>query len=155
MVLSISLSPFSLCPSLSHLSLSLSLSPSLSLPISLFLSPRFKSQNTSPLSLSPSFLPLLSLTIGRFQPLSLEDTCPSLYSSQSDSQYGSLPRGWSEELDKYGHTLYVSDYTNEKVPGLSLTSCLSDYLSVLLSVDLSVCLSVCLSGSPEIGRAHV
>ncbi|XP_046883748.1 rho GTPase-activating protein 12-like isoform X2 [Hypomesus transpacificus] len=71
-------------------------------------------ENTSPLSLSPSFLPLLSLTIGRFQPLSLEDTCPSLYSSQSDSQYGSLPRGWSEELDKYGHTLYVSDYTNEK-----------------------------------------
>uniref|UniRef100_A0A8B9H5V6 Rho GTPase activating protein 12a n=1 Tax=Astyanax mexicanus TaxID=7994 RepID=A0A8B9H5V6_ASTMX len=35
-------------------------------------------------------------------------------SSQSDSQYGSPPRGWSEELDEYGHTLYVSDYTNEK-----------------------------------------
>uniref|UniRef100_A0A8C8C5S2 Rho GTPase-activating protein 12-like n=1 Tax=Oncorhynchus tshawytscha TaxID=74940 RepID=A0A8C8C5S2_ONCTS len=36
------------------------------------------------------------------------------YSSQSDSQYGSPPRGWSEELDEHGHTLYVSDYTNEK-----------------------------------------
>ncbi|XP_072524488.1 rho GTPase-activating protein 12a isoform X11 [Salminus brasiliensis] len=35
-------------------------------------------------------------------------------SSQSDSQYGSPPRGWSEELDEYGHTLYVCDYTNEK-----------------------------------------
>uniref|UniRef100_A0A665XE08 Rho GTPase-activating protein 12-like n=1 Tax=Echeneis naucrates TaxID=173247 RepID=A0A665XE08_ECHNA len=38
----------------------------------------------------------------------------STYSSQSDSQYGSPPRGWSEEMDEYGHTLYVSDYTNEK-----------------------------------------
>uniref|UniRef100_A0A8C4HMU3 Rho GTPase-activating protein 12 n=1 Tax=Dicentrarchus labrax TaxID=13489 RepID=A0A8C4HMU3_DICLA len=36
------------------------------------------------------------------------------YSSQSDSQYGSPPRGWSEEMDEHGHTLYVSDYTNEK-----------------------------------------
>ncbi|XP_066508207.1 rho GTPase-activating protein 12-like isoform X2 [Hoplias malabaricus] len=35
-------------------------------------------------------------------------------SSQSDSLYGSPPRGWSEELDEYGHTLYVCDYTNEK-----------------------------------------
>ncbi|KAL7842418.1 hypothetical protein SRHO_G00241070 [Serrasalmus rhombeus] len=35
-------------------------------------------------------------------------------SSQSDSQYGSPPRGWSEELDEYGHTLYVCDHTNEK-----------------------------------------
>uniref|UniRef100_A0A8C8CCQ3 Rho GTPase-activating protein 12-like n=1 Tax=Oncorhynchus tshawytscha TaxID=74940 RepID=A0A8C8CCQ3_ONCTS len=47
-------------------------------------------------------------------PLSLEDNCHSTYSSQSDSQYGSPPRGWSEELDEHGHTLYVSDYTNEK-----------------------------------------
>uniref|UniRef100_A0A668A8W3 Rho GTPase activating protein 12b n=1 Tax=Myripristis murdjan TaxID=586833 RepID=A0A668A8W3_9TELE len=45
---------------------------------------------------------------------SSEDTCLSTYSSQSDSQYGSPPRGWSEEMDEYGHTLYVSDYTNEK-----------------------------------------
>ncbi|CAG5896357.1 unnamed protein product [Menidia menidia] len=69
---------------------------------------------TTPLSLSPSFLPFLSLSIGRLQPLSSEDTCFSTYSSQSDSQYGSPPRGWSEEMDEYGHTLYVSDYTNEK-----------------------------------------
>ncbi|XP_022052762.1 rho GTPase-activating protein 12-like isoform X4 [Acanthochromis polyacanthus] len=48
------------------------------------------------------------------EPLSSEDTCFSTYSSQSDSQYGSPPRGWSEEMDEHGHTLYVSDYTNEK-----------------------------------------
>ncbi|XP_063319082.1 rho GTPase-activating protein 12-like isoform X2 [Pelmatolapia mariae] len=76
-----------------------------------------ESSETTPLSLSPSFLPFLSLSIGRLQPLSSEDTCfstYSTYSSQSDSQYGSPPRGWSEEMDEYGHTLYVSDYTNEK-----------------------------------------
>ncbi|XP_051556918.1 rho GTPase-activating protein 12-like isoform X2 [Myxocyprinus asiaticus] len=43
--------------------------------------------------------------------LSSEENC---LGSQSDSQYGSLPRGWSEEMDEHGHTLYVSDYTNEK-----------------------------------------
>uniref|UniRef100_A0A8C3A6U3 Rho GTPase activating protein 12a n=1 Tax=Cyclopterus lumpus TaxID=8103 RepID=A0A8C3A6U3_CYCLU len=48
------------------------------------------------------------------EPLSSEDTCFSAYSSQSDSQYGSPPRGWSEETDAHGHTLYVSDHTNEK-----------------------------------------
>ncbi|XP_029309378.1 rho GTPase-activating protein 12-like isoform X2 [Cottoperca gobio] len=73
-----------------------------------------ESSETTPLSLSPSFLPFLSLSIGRLQPLSSEDTCFSTYSSQSDSQYGSPPRGWSEEMDERGHTLYVSDYTNEK-----------------------------------------
>ncbi|CAJ1073045.1 rho GTPase-activating protein 12-like isoform X4 [Xyrichtys novacula] len=73
-----------------------------------------ESSETTPLSLSPSFLPFLSLSIGRLQPLSSEDTCFSAYSSQSDSQYGSPPRGWSEEMDEFGHTLYVSDYTNEK-----------------------------------------
>uniref|UniRef100_A0A671XBF1 Rho GTPase activating protein 12a n=1 Tax=Sparus aurata TaxID=8175 RepID=A0A671XBF1_SPAAU len=41
-------------------------------------------------------------------------TSGDTYSSQSDSQYGSPPRGWSEEMDEHGHTLYVSDYTNEK-----------------------------------------
>ncbi|XP_056869213.1 rho GTPase-activating protein 12b isoform X3 [Takifugu flavidus] len=46
--------------------------------------------------------------------LSSEDNWPSTFSSQSDSQYGSPPRGWSEELDEHGHTLYVSDYTQEK-----------------------------------------
>ncbi|XP_031666079.1 rho GTPase-activating protein 12 isoform X4 [Oncorhynchus kisutch] len=73
-----------------------------------------ETETTPPLSLSPSFLPLLSLSIGPFQPLLLEDNCHSTYSSQSDSQYGYPPRGWSEELDEHGHTLYVSDYTNEK-----------------------------------------
>ncbi|XP_072566979.1 rho GTPase-activating protein 12-like isoform X2 [Paramormyrops kingsleyae] len=37
----------------------------------------------------------------------------STRSSQSDSQYGSL-RGWSEELDEHGQTLYISDHTSEK-----------------------------------------
>ncbi|XP_028328420.1 rho GTPase-activating protein 12-like isoform X11 [Gouania willdenowi] len=73
-----------------------------------------ESTETTPLSLSPSFFPFLSLSIGRLQPLSSEDTCLSTYSSQSDSQYGSPPRGWSEEMDEHGHTLYISDYTNEK-----------------------------------------
>ncbi|XP_045907070.1 rho GTPase-activating protein 12-like isoform X1 [Micropterus dolomieu] len=73
-----------------------------------------ESSENTPLSLSPSFLPFLSLSIGRLQPLSSEDTCFSTYSSQSDSQYGSPPRGWSEEMDEQGHTLYISDYTNEK-----------------------------------------
>ncbi|XP_061879103.1 rho GTPase-activating protein 12-like isoform X1 [Entelurus aequoreus] len=73
-----------------------------------------ESTESTPLSLSPSFFPYLSLSIGRLEPLSSEDTCFSAYSSQSDSQYGSPPRGWSEEMDGYGHTLYVSDYTNEK-----------------------------------------
>ncbi|CAF97752.1 unnamed protein product [Tetraodon nigroviridis] len=48
------------------------------------------------------------------EPLSSEDTCFSTYSSQSDSQYGSPPRGWSEEMDEHGHTLYISEHTNEK-----------------------------------------
>ncbi|XP_031726512.1 rho GTPase-activating protein 12-like isoform X4 [Anarrhichthys ocellatus] len=73
-----------------------------------------ESSETTPLSLSPSFFPFLSLSIGRLQPLSSEDTCFSTYSSQSDSQYGSPPLGWSEEMDEHGHTLYVSDHTNEK-----------------------------------------
>ncbi|KAL1006755.1 hypothetical protein UPYG_G00076430 [Umbra pygmaea] len=47
--------------------------------------------------------------------LSSEENChSSTYSSQSDSQYGSPPRGWSEELDEHGHTLYVCEHTNEK-----------------------------------------
>nr|XP_040023118.1 rho GTPase-activating protein 12b isoform X3 [Gasterosteus aculeatus aculeatus] len=50
----------------------------------------------------------------RGEPLSSEEFCHSTHSSQSDSQYGSPPRGWSEELDEHGHTLYVSEYTQEK-----------------------------------------
>ncbi|KAF3836164.1 hypothetical protein F7725_028722, partial [Dissostichus mawsoni] len=48
------------------------------------------------------------------QPLSSEENCHSTHSSQSDSQYGSPPRGWSEELDEHGHTLYISEHTQEK-----------------------------------------
>uniref|UniRef100_A0A4W5L2N3 Rho GTPase activating protein 12a n=1 Tax=Hucho hucho TaxID=62062 RepID=A0A4W5L2N3_9TELE len=55
-----------------------------------------------------------SNSTGETEPLLLEDNCHSTYSSQSDSQYGYPPRGWSEELDEHGHTLYVRDYTNEK-----------------------------------------
>ncbi|XP_051530309.1 rho GTPase-activating protein 12-like isoform X2 [Myxocyprinus asiaticus] len=51
---------------------------------------------------------------GDMEHLSSEENCLSTHSSQSDSQYGSPPRGWSEELDEHGHTLYVSEYTNEK-----------------------------------------
>uniref|UniRef100_A0A1A8NKP4 Rho GTPase activating protein 12a n=1 Tax=Nothobranchius rachovii TaxID=451742 RepID=A0A1A8NKP4_9TELE len=72
------------------------------------------SNETTPLLLSPTFLPFLSLSNGRVQPLSSEDTSFSTYSSRSDSQYGSPLRGWSEEMDEHGHTLYISDYTNEK-----------------------------------------
>ncbi|KAM9671311.1 rho GTPase-activating protein 12 isoform 5-T12 [Trichechus inunguis] len=46
--------------------------------------------------------------------LSSEENYHSISYSQSDSQCGSPPRGWSEELDERGHTLYTSDYTNEK-----------------------------------------
>ncbi|XP_027415600.1 rho GTPase-activating protein 12 isoform X7 [Bos indicus x Bos taurus] len=45
---------------------------------------------------------------------SSEENYHSICHSQSDSQCGSPPRGWSEELDERGHTLYTSDYTNEK-----------------------------------------
>uniref|UniRef100_A0A8C7K0A4 Rho GTPase activating protein 12 n=1 Tax=Oncorhynchus kisutch TaxID=8019 RepID=A0A8C7K0A4_ONCKI len=44
----------------------------------------------------------------------LETHTHTYSNTHSDSQYGSPPRGWSEELDEHGHTLYVSDYTNEK-----------------------------------------
>ncbi|XP_004702336.1 rho GTPase-activating protein 12 isoform X2 [Echinops telfairi] len=46
--------------------------------------------------------------------LSSEENYHRICYSQSDSQCGSPPRGWSEELDERGHTLYTSDYTNEK-----------------------------------------
>ncbi|XP_023073899.1 rho GTPase-activating protein 12 isoform X3 [Piliocolobus tephrosceles] len=46
--------------------------------------------------------------------LSSEENYYSTSYSQSDSHCGSPPRGWSEELDERGHTLYTSDYTNEK-----------------------------------------
>ncbi|XP_051007136.1 rho GTPase-activating protein 12 isoform X3 [Acomys russatus] len=51
---------------------------------------------------------------GEQEPLPSEENYHSSYFSQSDSQCGSPPRGWSEELDERGHTLYTSDYTKEK-----------------------------------------
>uniref|UniRef100_A0A8B9P7K3 Rho GTPase-activating protein 12 n=1 Tax=Apteryx owenii TaxID=8824 RepID=A0A8B9P7K3_APTOW len=48
------------------------------------------------------------------EPLSSEENDHSSCYSQSDSQYGSPPKGWSEELDEHGQTLYTNDYTNEK-----------------------------------------
>ncbi|KAL4630919.1 rho GTPase-activating protein 12 [Arapaima gigas] len=51
---------------------------------------------------------------GDVEPLSSEENCHSTRSSQSDSQCGSPPSGWSEELDEHGQTLYVCEYTNEK-----------------------------------------
>lgn len=77
-----------------------------------------------------------------FQPLSSEENCHSTHSSQSDSQYGSPPRGWSEELDEHGHTLYVSEYTQEKVQ--SALSCsfetLEDITQCLLTISsMSAC----------------
>ncbi|XP_072010153.1 rho GTPase-activating protein 12 isoform X4 [Engystomops pustulosus] len=34
--------------------------------------------------------------------------------NQSDSLYGSPPKGWSEELDQHGHIFFINDQTNEK-----------------------------------------
>ncbi|XP_042133869.1 rho GTPase-activating protein 12 isoform X3 [Peromyscus maniculatus bairdii] len=51
---------------------------------------------------------------GEQEPFSSEENHYSSCYSQSDSQCGSPPRGWSEELDERGHTLYTSDYTKEK-----------------------------------------
>ncbi|XP_053569836.1 rho GTPase-activating protein 12 isoform X1 [Bombina bombina] len=48
------------------------------------------------------------------EPFSSEDNYHSTCDNQSDSQFGSPPRGWSEELDQHGHTLYINDQTNEK-----------------------------------------
>ncbi len=56
------------------------------------------------------FLPFLLIVLSYcfLQHLSSEENCPSTHSSQSDSQYGSPPRGWSEELDEHGpHTLCI------------------------------------------------
>lgn len=76
------------------------------------------------LHLKPVPLRLLSPFVVLVHPpqlLSSEENYHSTYSSQSDSQYGSPPRGWSEELDEHGHTLYVSEYTQEKVQSFGFT----------------------------------
>ncbi|XP_042188542.1 rho GTPase-activating protein 12b isoform X9 [Callorhinchus milii] len=43
-----------------------------------------------------------------------DENSRSTFSSYSDNQFDSPPRGWSEEMDERGQTLYVSEYTNEK-----------------------------------------
>ncbi|XP_053322507.1 rho GTPase-activating protein 12 isoform X3 [Spea bombifrons] len=43
-----------------------------------------------------------------------EEHSHSTFDNQSDSQCGSPPRGWSEELDQHGHTFFINDQTNEK-----------------------------------------
>uniref|UniRef100_UPI00398EAC5B rho GTPase-activating protein 12b isoform X3 n=1 Tax=Pristiophorus japonicus TaxID=55135 RepID=UPI00398EAC5B len=43
-----------------------------------------------------------------------EENCRSIYSSHTDNQFDLPPRGWSEEMDERGQTLYVNEYTNEK-----------------------------------------
>ncbi|KAG8443327.1 hypothetical protein GDO86_011933 [Hymenochirus boettgeri] len=54
-----------------------------------------------------------SLSQSDHEPLSA-DTFHSTCDNQSDSQYDSPPRGWSEELDQHGHTTFINDQTNEK-----------------------------------------
>ncbi|CAI9550691.1 unnamed protein product, partial [Staurois parvus] len=46
--------------------------------------------------------------------LSSEENYHSTFENQSDIQYGSPPKGWSEELDQHGHTFFINDQTNEK-----------------------------------------
>ncbi|KAM4705510.1 rho GTPase-activating protein 12 isoform 1-T1 [Rhinophrynus dorsalis] len=48
------------------------------------------------------------------EPVSSEENYHSCCDNQSDSQYGSPPRGWSEELDQHGLTTFINDRTNEK-----------------------------------------
>ncbi|XP_072364450.1 rho GTPase-activating protein 12b isoform X2 [Scyliorhinus torazame] len=43
-----------------------------------------------------------------------EENYRSIYSSHSDNQFDLPPRGWSEEMDERGQTLYVNEYTDEK-----------------------------------------
>ncbi|KAM5157687.1 rho GTPase-activating protein 12 isoform 4-T4 [Mantella aurantiaca] len=46
--------------------------------------------------------------------LSSEENYHNTCENQSDSQCGSPPKGWSEELDQHGHTFFINDQTNEK-----------------------------------------
>ncbi|XP_072269502.1 rho GTPase-activating protein 12 [Pyxicephalus adspersus] len=56
-----------------------------------------------------------SVTQSDHEQLSSEEIYHNTYENQSDSQYGSPPKGWSEELDQHGHTFFINDQTNEKV----------------------------------------
>nr|DBA25122.1 TPA: hypothetical protein GDO54_012691 [Pyxicephalus adspersus] len=55
-----------------------------------------------------------SVTQSDHEQLSSEEIYHNTYENQSDSQYGSPPKGWSEELDQHGHTFFINDQTNEK-----------------------------------------
>ncbi|XP_063308684.1 rho GTPase-activating protein 12 isoform X8 [Pelobates fuscus] len=57
---------------------------------------------------------LSSSSTEQLQQISSEDNFHSTCDNQSDSQYGSPPRGWSEDLDQHGHTFFINDQTNEK-----------------------------------------
>ncbi|XP_040290188.1 rho GTPase-activating protein 12 isoform X1 [Bufo bufo] len=56
-----------------------------------------------------------SFTQADHEQLSAEENFHNAFdNNQSDSLYGSPPKGWSEELDQHGHTFFINDQTNEK-----------------------------------------
>ncbi|XP_068091795.1 rho GTPase-activating protein 12 [Hyperolius riggenbachi] len=55
-----------------------------------------------------------SMTQADHEQLTSEENYHNTHENQSDSQYGSPPKGWSEELDQHGHTFFINDQTNEK-----------------------------------------
>ncbi|XP_040208560.1 rho GTPase-activating protein 12 isoform X5 [Rana temporaria] len=57
---------------------------------------------------------LSSSSTEQLQQLSSEENFHNTHENQSDIQYGSPPKGWSEELDPHGHTFFINDQTNEK-----------------------------------------
>ncbi|KAM5157689.1 rho GTPase-activating protein 12 isoform 6-T6 [Mantella aurantiaca] len=57
---------------------------------------------------------LSSSSTEQLQQLSSEENYHNTCENQSDSQCGSPPKGWSEELDQHGHTFFINDQTNEK-----------------------------------------
>ncbi|XP_053322511.1 rho GTPase-activating protein 12 isoform X7 [Spea bombifrons] len=57
---------------------------------------------------------LSSSSTEQLQQIPSEEHSHSTFDNQSDSQCGSPPRGWSEELDQHGHTFFINDQTNEK-----------------------------------------
>ncbi|XP_077347199.1 rho GTPase-activating protein 12 isoform X6 [Lithobates pipiens] len=57
---------------------------------------------------------LSSSSTEQLQQLSSEENYHNTLENQSDIQYGSPPKGWSEELDQHGHTFFINDQTSEK-----------------------------------------
>ncbi|XP_077347193.1 rho GTPase-activating protein 12 isoform X1 [Lithobates pipiens] len=55
-----------------------------------------------------------SVIQGDHEQLSSEENYHNTLENQSDIQYGSPPKGWSEELDQHGHTFFINDQTSEK-----------------------------------------